>query len=260
MRTRLAVIFVAALSGCASTDGVRYVYQDRDFGVIAMPENTDWWPTHYRRHGEKLMEDHFPDGHEVVRAEEVIEGERTMKTEGSNSAEVSPQISESLLKVVKFGHSASQSEAETTKVKECRIIYRRVGPPRAQGLRRDHHVDPGALCRSQCCRTAKGDRAATVEARSEGRAQKVRALVTSHSIPQSQETCPDRSRSARSIRIHAVRDGRRSGLAGLQLLEDLSQDEGPNRNDFLPGLQAAVDDHIIIFFLRDPDDSALERL
>jgi hypothetical protein len=127
MRASLAAILVAALSGCASTDGIRYVYQDRDFGVIALPQNSDSWPTYYRRHGEKLMADHFPDGHEIVRAEEVIEGERTKKFEGTNSAEVSPQISESLVKVVKFGHSASRSEAETTKVKECRIIYRRVG-------------------------------------------------------------------------------------------------------------------------------------
>ena len=103
MRISLALLFLVALSGCAQTEGVRYVYQDRDFGVIALPENTDWWPTHYRRHGEKLMTDHFPDGYEIVRAEEVIEGEGTTKSEGSNSAEVSPQISDSLVKVVKLG-------------------------------------------------------------------------------------------------------------------------------------------------------------
>src|SRR5262249_55732292 len=123
-----AVIVVAFMSGCAQTGGVRYVYQDRDFGVIGMPENTNCWPTHYRRHGEKLMDAHFPEGHEIVRAEEVIEGERTLKIEGSSSAEVSPQVTESLFKLVRLGHSASRTEAETVKVKECRIIYKRVGP------------------------------------------------------------------------------------------------------------------------------------
>ena len=127
MRVSLGLVVVCALCGCSQTEGVRYVYQDRDFGVIGMPENSDRWPSYYRTHGEKLMNSHFPDGHEIVRAEEVIEGERTLKFEGSNSAEVSPQISDSLLKVVKLGHSASRSEAETVKVKECRIIYRRVG-------------------------------------------------------------------------------------------------------------------------------------
>jgi hypothetical protein len=31
MRPSLALFFVASLSGCAHTQGVRYVYQDRDF-------------------------------------------------------------------------------------------------------------------------------------------------------------------------------------------------------------------------------------
>ena len=150
MRRTLALIFVAALSGCAHTQGVRYVYQDRDFGVIGMPENTNCWPTYYRRQGEKLMDAHFREGHEIVRAEEVIEGERTLKFEGSNSAQVSPQISESLVKVVKLGHSASRSEAETVKVKECRIIYRRAGPAKpkayagAATLTPTLYVDPNA--------------------------------------------------------------------------------------------------------------------
>jgi hypothetical protein len=151
MRPSLAWFFaVVSLSGCAQTHGVRYVYQDRDFGVVGMPENTDCWPTHYRRQGEKLMDAHFPRGHEIVRAEEVIEGERTLKVEGSSSAEVSPQISKSLLKVVKLGHSASRSEAETVKVKECRIIYRRTDSAKPTGyagaatLTPTLYVDPNA--------------------------------------------------------------------------------------------------------------------
>jgi hypothetical protein len=151
MRPSLALFFVATLSGCAHNQGVRYVYQDRDFGVVGMPENTDCWPTHYRRQGEKLMDAHFSEGHEIVRAEEVIEGERTLKVEGSNSAEVSPQISKSLLKVVKLGHSASRSQAETVKVKECRIIYRRAGSAKPKGyagaatLTPALYVDPNAV-------------------------------------------------------------------------------------------------------------------
>ena len=83
MRISLALLFLVAFSGCSQTGAVRYVYQDRDFGVIGMPENTDCWPTFYRTQGEKLMADHFKEGHEIVRAEEVIEGERTLKVEGS---------------------------------------------------------------------------------------------------------------------------------------------------------------------------------
>jgi hypothetical protein len=134
MRPSLALFCAAvSLSGCAQTHGVRYVYQDRDFGVVGMPENTDSWPTYYRRRGEKLMDAHFSEGYEIVRAEEVIEGERTLKVEGANSAEISPQISKSVLRLLKVGHSASRSEAETVKVKECRIIYRRASPTKPKG-------------------------------------------------------------------------------------------------------------------------------
>jgi len=120
------VAALLSVSGCATTENVRYVYQDRDFGVIGMPENTDEWPTHYRRQAEKLMGEHFPEGHEIVRAEEVVEGSRLLKIEGSKTAEIVPQLPTELLKVARLGGSASRSQADTLKIKECRIIYRRV--------------------------------------------------------------------------------------------------------------------------------------
>ena len=120
------MILLLLVCGCATTQGVRYVYQDREFGVIGMPENTDEWPTHYRRQAEKLMEEHFPEGHEIVRAEEVTEGSRTLKVEGSKIAEVTPQLPADLLRIAKIGGSSSHSQADTLKLKECRIIYRRI--------------------------------------------------------------------------------------------------------------------------------------
>ena len=155
MRPIFALLVAAALPGCVHTQGARYVYQDRDFGVVGMPENTDCWPTHYRRHAEKLMEDHFPEGHEIVRAEEVIEGVRTLKVEGSSSAEVAPQLSSSV-KVVKLGHSASRSEAETVKVKECRIIYRRAGLEKTKNTAGIRAADADLVRRPECRRAAEG--------------------------------------------------------------------------------------------------------
>jgi hypothetical protein len=124
------LIALPACAGCTATKGVRYVYQDRDFGVVGVPENTDHWPTHYRRQAEKLMAAHFPEGHEIVRAEEVVEGSRMLKIEGSKTAELVPQLPNELVKVAKLGRSASQCQSDTLKIKECRIVYRRV--PRAQ--------------------------------------------------------------------------------------------------------------------------------
>lgn len=136
-------------AGCATQEGVRYVYQDGDFGVVGMPENSDAWPTHYRRKAEKLMEAHFPEGHEIVRAEEVVEGERTLKLEGSNTAELAPQLPASLVNVAKIGRSESRSEVDTIKLKECRIVYRRTGQleksrgyASAAGLNPTRYIDP----------------------------------------------------------------------------------------------------------------------
>jgi hypothetical protein len=114
-----------------------------------MPENSDRWPTHYRRRADKLMDAHFPEGHEIVRAEEVVEGERTLKVEGSNTAEVTPQLPAALLNVARIGHSESHSQADTLKLKECRIIYRRAGTPEkppgyaaAAELNPTRYIDP----------------------------------------------------------------------------------------------------------------------
>ena len=149
----LAILVLASLSGgCASSQGVRYVYQDGNFGVVGMPENTDRWPTHYRHKAEKLMEDHFPDGHEIVRAEEVVEGERTLKVEGSKTAEVSPSAPSASISIGKLGRTSSRSLADTTKIKECRIIYRRIGSPEvptgfaaAADPTPTQYVDPNAV-------------------------------------------------------------------------------------------------------------------
>lgn len=130
-----ALATLAALGpGCATSQPVRYVYQDHEFGVIGMPENSNRWPTHYRRRAEVMMKTHFPEGHEIVRAEEVVEGTRTLTVQGTNTAEVLPALPTALLSVGRLRRSSSRSQADRLKLKECRIIYRRVGPPDEPGV------------------------------------------------------------------------------------------------------------------------------
>jgi hypothetical protein len=138
----LLLLLTAFSPGCATTESVRYVYQDNDFGVIGMPENTDRWPTHYHRRAEKMMVEHFPGGYEIVRAEEVTEGSRTLKIEGSGTAEINPQVPAELLKIAKFGRTTSRSQADVVKIKECRIVYRRASPSEASQFSSDVDVDP----------------------------------------------------------------------------------------------------------------------
>jgi hypothetical protein len=95
------------------------------------------------------MDAHFPEGHEIVRAEEVVEGERTLKLEGSKAAELTPQLPAALINVARISHSESRSQADTVKLKECRIVYRRTGVTEksngyaaAAGLNPTRYIDP----------------------------------------------------------------------------------------------------------------------
>jgi hypothetical protein len=135
-------LLAAATSGCATRGTVRYVYQDGTFGVIGMPENTNRWPTYYHRKAEKMMAEHFPDGYEIVRAEEVTEGSRTLKIDRSKTAEVTPQVPAEILKIAKFGRTASRSQADVVKIKECRMIYRRTDHPGTRLFSSDMECSP----------------------------------------------------------------------------------------------------------------------
>lgn len=150
--THFALFVLPALclgAGCAATGRARYVYQDGQFGVVGIPENTDRWPTHYRRQAEALMAAHFPEGHQIVRAEEVVEGSRTLTLEGTHTAELSPQLPTELLKIAKLGRTAARRQSDSLKIKECRIIYRRTPAPSAPyadqpTLTPTRYVDPNA--------------------------------------------------------------------------------------------------------------------
>lgn len=123
----LSIVMLGTV-GCSGAREVRYVYQDAYAGVIGMPANTSQWPTYYRKHADKLMEKHFPEGYEIVRAEEVVEGSRTVTINGSTAAEIQPSASSNLVTVGKLGRTKSRSQADSLKIKECRILYRKSEP------------------------------------------------------------------------------------------------------------------------------------
>jgi hypothetical protein len=143
---RALVVHVALLaafsSGCATTGSVRYVYQDGTFGVIGMPENTNRWPSYFHSKAEKMMAEHFPKGYEIIRAEEVTEGSRTLKIDRSKTAEISPEVPAEILKIAKFGRTASRSQADVVKIKECRVIYRRADHPGQKQFSSDMECTP----------------------------------------------------------------------------------------------------------------------
>lgn len=166
----LSVVLVACACsfGCATSNQARYVYQDGQFGVVGIPQNTDLWPTHYRERAEALMNQHFPDGYEIVRAEEVVEGSRVLTLNGSNSAQVEAETVLPLLKVGKIGRTASRTQADNLKIKECRILYKKVGvegtPPEIgfadrATLQPEPYIDPNAEARTHVVAKPKPEEA-----------------------------------------------------------------------------------------------------
>src|SRR3954449_3391993 len=112
---------VIATPGCATTSDARYVYQDSQFGVVAIPRNTPQGREHYREQAEALMARHFPEGYEVVRAEEVVEGSRTLTVGKTGTTELAPQVAPQVLAFLKVGGSMTRNQADTVSLTECRI-------------------------------------------------------------------------------------------------------------------------------------------
>lgn len=153
-------------AGCAATGEARYVYQDGQYGVVGIPENTDRWPSHYREKAEELMARHFPDGFEIVRAEEVVEGSRTLTVNGTNSAQVEAATVVPMLKLGKLGRTATKTQADSVKIKECRILYKKSGCEDADPesgfaerstLSPEPYIDPNAEARSHVVAKPKPD-------------------------------------------------------------------------------------------------------
>jgi hypothetical protein len=105
----------------------RYVYQDHDFGVVAIPMNTYLGKMSFRDEAEALMARHFPDGYEIVRAEEVNEGERTLDVGRKTQIETEPNFSalNQMIKLGKLDQTTSFEQKDKIMVRECRIIYKR---------------------------------------------------------------------------------------------------------------------------------------
>jgi hypothetical protein len=126
---RATFLGFAALSaaGCMKPMVARYVYQDHDFGVVAIPMNTYLGKMSFRDEAEELMARHFPDGYEIVRAEEVNEGERTLDVGRKTQIETEPNFSalNQMIKLGKLDQTTSFEQKDKIMVRECRIIYRR---------------------------------------------------------------------------------------------------------------------------------------
>jgi hypothetical protein len=147
--------------GCAHPPLARYVYQDGEYGVVGIPINTYHDRLDVRVQAEELMARHFPEGYEIVRAEEVNEGERILDL-GNRTELVAEPVFKALSQVIQLGkvdRTTSFEEKDKLQARECRIIYKKKPaqtPPGGPGrfaavasLSPPLYIDPNEIVRRQ---------------------------------------------------------------------------------------------------------------
>lgn len=122
---RAVVLFVVLGSvGCASTSA-RSVFRDRDGGVVAVPDNTDAFPSYHRSEAMDLIREHVGKNFEIVKEEEYVLGPVV-----TNETHFSRRPILNWLLPWKLAESATTTNTSSTRNNtEYRIQYQRTPAP-----------------------------------------------------------------------------------------------------------------------------------
>lgn len=112
----LSLCMILFHSGCTAA---RYVMRNPEQGVIAIPANTNHWPSRNREKADSLMLEHFPSGYVVEHEEEFVIGQTTQFNE-DRAGDVGL-----LGNRVVLSTGTRSGSATTTDQTEYRIYYRR---------------------------------------------------------------------------------------------------------------------------------------
>jgi hypothetical protein len=125
-----ALLLVSAFcGGCGSS--AKYIEKRGDTGVVAIPANTDVWPSYNRRAALELIQKHVGVNYEILEEREVVTGQSTTNNQQTN-------IEQTVNREIFFLPAEKQTTTTTTTSRdltEWRIVYRRVptlpasGPP-----------------------------------------------------------------------------------------------------------------------------------
>jgi hypothetical protein len=138
----------------------RYIYQDGEYGVVGIPVNSYQKRLNFRAQAEELMSRHFPQGYEIVRAEEVNEGERIRDVGRKTEFETEPAVAvlNQIIRLGSLNRTTSFAEKDKLQVRECRIIYKKkpIHTPGRTGqfssataLAPPLYIDPNEIMRHQ---------------------------------------------------------------------------------------------------------------
>ena len=184
-----------AAAGCTSVPDARYVYQDGHFGVIGVPQNTRFGRKDYLLQAHELMARHFPDGYEIVRAEEVVEGERSLNSGRKTEIQTEPSLKalDQMIKLGKLAETKSVETKDSIPILESRIIYKRRkagDPPGANGFSAlastipEFYLDPNEMTRCKSTRLiADAKKAGDAEKKGDNTVQKA-----AHKLPKDTES------------------------------------------------------------------------
>lgn len=116
----ITLFVVVGLSGCANP--ARYVVREANGGIVAIPNNSNAWPSYNRKHAEELMAQHYPEGYEIIREEEAVTGQIT-----NNNTQTNTQQKPSLFPFAGEEQTTTNTTTSTTDRTEWRIFYRPKG-------------------------------------------------------------------------------------------------------------------------------------
>jgi hypothetical protein len=115
------VAILAGLSGCASP--ARYVEQNSDSGIVAIPAKTNAWPNYNLSAARELIEKHVGPNYEIVEEREVATGQQVLNNNQVNG-------------------NQSVGQTTTQNLTEWRIAYRKKAGPMGGGLQPVGGIQP----------------------------------------------------------------------------------------------------------------------
>lgn len=116
----VAVLGLVTLAGGCATPA-RYIEKKGDEGVVAIPANTDAWPSYNRRAAIELIQKHVGVNYEILDEREVVTGQSTHNNQQVNTEQT-------VNRTIPFLPAEKQTITNTTTqrdITEWRITYRR---------------------------------------------------------------------------------------------------------------------------------------
>lgn len=109
------LVTLVVTQGCAA----RRVVRGADYGVVAIPADSNSWPMRYRDKAHELMNEHFPEGYEIDHEEEVVVGQQVHTHTDGTGATIFRSGP------IELTSGTAESTTTTTDNTEWRIYYRR---------------------------------------------------------------------------------------------------------------------------------------